>query len=504
MTARAIDEPHRTASPLELLFDLTFVVAVAAVTAELAHEIEAGHAVDGLVPFLQVFFAIWWAWMNFTWFASSYAIDDVPYRLLTMVQMGGVLVLAAGVPAAAADGDYRAVLLGYLIMRVALVAQWVRAALEDQAGRRTALRYAGGIAFAQLGWILGLVLAGGALQLPVFLLLVLLELVVPLWAERTHPTTWHPHHIAERYGLFAIILLGESVLAATRGVQVAVTRGDVNGSVVLIAASGLVLLFALWWLYFLQPAAGGLSERRERSYRWGYGHYGIFAALAAVGAGLEVAVQPSSHELSPILLSYTVAGPAGAFLLLLWAVHRPIVTTPVLRPRVVLGSVAVLAGLPLLAEQVTAPAVVALTALVAVVVIVLTGIGSGSWVVAGDDEAALVGEDDRLDAVAETEFEQDPGDVRLHGGLADEQLGRDLGVGEAARDQAQDLPFALGQVGHQVRPVDALAAAGEPLDHPPGHLGGEQGVAGVDHLDRLDQVLGRGVLQQEPAGPGAE
>src|SRR6185503_18106351 len=67
MTARAVDEPHRTASPLELLFDLTLVVAVAAATAELAHSIEGGHLADGVLPFLEVFFAIWWAWMNFTW-----------------------------------------------------------------------------------------------------------------------------------------------------------------------------------------------------------------------------------------------------------------------------------------------------------------------------------------------------------------------------------------------------------------------------------------------------
>ncbi|MFD0855615.1 low temperature requirement protein A, partial [Actinomadura adrarensis] len=144
MTPRPIDEPHRSASPLELLFDLTFVVAVAALTSRFAHDIADGHALEGLAPFLQVFFAVWWAWMNFTWFASSYDTDDVAYRLLTMVQMAGALVIAAGVPAAVDDSDYRAVTLGYLIMRMALVAQWLRAGAEDPAGRRTAVRYAAG------------------------------------------------------------------------------------------------------------------------------------------------------------------------------------------------------------------------------------------------------------------------------------------------------------------------------------------------------------------------
>src|SRR4051795_4591392 len=130
MRERSIDEPHRTSSQLELLVDLTFVVAVASITAQLADGVARGRGGDLVVPFLQVFFAIWWAWMNFTWFASSYDTDDVPYRLLTMLQMAGVLVLAAGVPAAFAESDYRAVTLGYLVMRAALVAQWLRAGIE--------------------------------------------------------------------------------------------------------------------------------------------------------------------------------------------------------------------------------------------------------------------------------------------------------------------------------------------------------------------------------------
>ncbi len=151
MQERSTDEPHRASSPLELLFDLTFVVAIASITAQLAHGIAAGHALDELAAFLQVFFAIWWAWMNFTWFASSYDTDDVLYRLLTMVQMAGVLVLAAGVPAAFGSSDYRAITFGYLVMRVGLVAQWLWAGTEDPASRRTAVRYALGISVVQVG-----------------------------------------------------------------------------------------------------------------------------------------------------------------------------------------------------------------------------------------------------------------------------------------------------------------------------------------------------------------
>ncbi|GAB2841646.1 low temperature requirement protein A [Actinocorallia aurea] len=379
MTARAIDEPHRTSSQLELLFDLTFVVAVAAVTVQLAHQVAEGHALSGIVPFLQVFFAVWWAWMNFTWFASSYDTDDAAYRLLTMVQMGGVLVLAAGVPAASDRGDYLLITVGYLIMRLALFAQWLRAAAEHPASRRTALRYAAGIGLLEVGWLLRLLLAETGLlpsgaQLPAFALLAALELAVPWWAERTKATTWHPHHIAERYGLFTMILFGESVLAASNGVRSALEAAHVSGTLVVMGVSGLILLFALWWLYSLLPSGHGLSTHRQGSYLWGYGHYGVFAALAALGAGLEVAVEQTGHDLaaSPLAIGYAVAVPTAVFVALLWLAHLPILADRVLHPAVVLGGVAAVLLLPLAAPGAGLAFVVAGLAAVAVLMVLLT------------------------------------------------------------------------------------------------------------------------------------
>src|SRR5688500_13988013 len=99
MRARSPHEPHRAATPLELLFDLVFVVAIAEAASGLHHAIAAHHTADGLIGYAMVFFAIWWAWMNFTWFASAYDNDDVPYRLLVFVQITGALIVAGGVPA---------------------------------------------------------------------------------------------------------------------------------------------------------------------------------------------------------------------------------------------------------------------------------------------------------------------------------------------------------------------------------------------------------------------
>ncbi|MBO0891521.1 MAG: low temperature requirement protein A [Acidothermales bacterium] len=315
MVGRSRDEEHRASTPLELLFDLCFVVAVSQAAAALHQGVADGHAGSTLLGYLMVFFAIWWAWMNFTWFASAYDTDDVPYRLLTLTQIAGVLVLAAGVHSAFLHYDFRAITVGYVIMRAAMIAQWTRAAVEHTEGRRTAVRYAVGIGVVQVGWVLRLLLPGGWGLLG-FAVLVGAELAVPVAAEPFgRRTSWHPDHIVERYGLFTLIVLGEVVLAATSAVQAAVAARGLSAALLLLSAGGLLLVFGLWWSYFKRPATEGLRGEVASSFVWGYTHYFAFAAVAALGAGLQVAAGAVEHSAGtgPVA-AFAVAVPVGVFL----------------------------------------------------------------------------------------------------------------------------------------------------------------------------------------------
>src|SRR6516165_2323814 len=250
MSGRDPDEEHRASTPLELLFDLTFVVAVARAGVELRDALEVGHAGLALARYAEIFFGLWWAWMNFTWFASAYDTDDVPYRLLTLLQMAGVLVFAAGIPAAFQHFDLVTVVAGYVIMRLALVAQWLRAAHGHPEGRVGPLRYAVGVTLVQLCWIGWLFLPGPA-RLAGLVVLVAAELAIPAWAEfGGRATPWHPGHITERYGGFTIIVLGEVVAAIATAVQEAVDLSRASPGLWTVAAAGLLLVFALWWSYF--------------------------------------------------------------------------------------------------------------------------------------------------------------------------------------------------------------------------------------------------------------
>src|SRR5713226_2781307 len=142
MRGRDPHETHRVATPLELLFDLTFATSFGLAASEVASVVAEGHFITGLLGFGFASFAICWAWINFSWFASAYDTDDWIFRVVTLRQMVGVLVLAIGLPRMFASiergerVDNSVMVLGYVIMRVALVLQWLRAARQDPARRR--------------------------------------------------------------------------------------------------------------------------------------------------------------------------------------------------------------------------------------------------------------------------------------------------------------------------------------------------------------------------------
>jgi len=318
MVSRDPGESNRTATTLELLYDLCFVVAVAQASAGLHHGIADGRVAHSIAGFGLVFFAIWWAWMGFTWFASAFDTDDVPYRVTVLVQIFGTLVLAAGVPRAFEHTDYGLVTAGYAVMRVGLVTQWLRAALTPSPRRWTALRYAIGITVCQTGWIALLALPAHDWVYGWFVLAPL-EIAVPVWAEACAPTTWHPHHIAERYGLMTIIVIGESVLSTTVAIQTALDSGHLTGGLVSVIAGAPLVFFSMWWLYFARPHHTRLRSFRQ-AFFWGYVHYFVFASAAAVGAGVAVAVDHATDHgaIGDFAAGLALAIPAATFLAALW------------------------------------------------------------------------------------------------------------------------------------------------------------------------------------------
>ena len=327
--------------------------------------------------------------------ASAYDVDDLLYRLLTFVQIFGVLILAAGVASAFTAGNYTVMTIGYVVMRIAMVAQWLRAASGDPAARPAALRYAAGIAVLQVGWVLRLLLPPQA-GLWSFCVLAACEMLVPAWAERAAHgvgTPWHPGHISERYGLFTLIVLGECIAAVTVAIHSASSNHGVSTGLVAVVVGAVLLVFSIWWWYFENPAEEGLRMSRQVAFLWGYAHYVVFASLGALGAGLELAAEGVHGTVSSTLATtagLAVAVPVAAYL----------VVTGLLQHR--------------LASQLTGrvPAVMLASAAVLVLGVAASALGAAAAIVLmGVVVTALVVQDElRRDFMVESSFDPDDRD----------------------------------------------------------------------------------------------
>jgi low temperature requirement protein LtrA len=290
------DEHHRVSTTLELFFDLVSVIAIAAITVGLHHAIAEGHGLAALPRFVFLFLAIWWAWMNLTWFASAFDNDDALYRVLVMVIMGGALIFAGGAGHIFETMDFSYGLVGWIIMRLGMVALWLRAASGHPDYRGTALRYALGITVAQIAWtgLYFLTPPGSTAFFAAGILCFAIEFATPAWAEGLKSTPFHRHHMIERYGLLMIISLGEVVLSISHGFST--LFGDhptVNAAVV--SASALVIVFCIWWVYFCEEDHLP-SSRITVALSWGYGHVFIFMAAAMLGAAVAAMIDVATHH----------------------------------------------------------------------------------------------------------------------------------------------------------------------------------------------------------------
>jgi low temperature requirement protein LtrA len=336
-SGRDPEEVHRASTPLELLYDLTIVVGFGTAADQLAHYVAEDHLGTGVGGFVFAAFAVSWAWLNYSWFASAYDTDDWVFRLATMVQMVGVIVLSLGLPQMFASIDHgdtlddRVMVAGYVVMRVALVSLWWLVSREDEEREPAARAYMVTIGTAQVGWV-ALAIAGISVNasLAAFGLLILLELAGPVIAERKAHTPWHPGHIAERYSLLVIITLGEVILGTVASLN-AVVHGPAGWSVdaALVAIAGVGLTFGCWWMYFAVPWAAPIARHPGRGFPFGYGHLLIFAALASMGAGLHVAAfaLEGKASIGSVATVLSVAIPVAVYGVMLYGLYAVLMRT---------------------------------------------------------------------------------------------------------------------------------------------------------------------------------
>ena len=327
MSGRDPDEMHRVTTPLELLFDLTFVIGFGIA---FAHQLAEDHVGAGLASFVFATFSICWAWINFSWFASAYDTDDWVYRLTTMLQMVGVIILSLGLPAmyaSIAEGEHvdnRVMVAGYVVMRIALVTQWLRAAKQDPRAlgmpdvrhrrHRRADRLDRHDRDQHVGR--GDVRMGGRAGG--------LRDVRAMAGRATHGR----HSLARsshRRTLFAAHhhRPGRGCRRHRRLAVGCRLGAGLDCAAVLVAVAGTGLTFGMWWVYFIVPQSQLLHARRELSFRFGYLHLVVFGAIVGTGAGLHAAAYYVEHhsKLDAVGTVLSVAIPVAIYVVAVYLLY---------------------------------------------------------------------------------------------------------------------------------------------------------------------------------------
>ena len=298
---------ERRATWVELFFDLVFVVIVA----ELAHRLKAGRLdLAQLGAFAFLFLPAWWAWIGSTFYANRFDRDDLAGRLFILLEMLAAAALAVSVHDAL-DTTARAFALAYVAARVILIALYLFAARRVAGSRALAHRYATGFALAAALWLASVWVAP-PWRFALWGAGMLIDLVTPLTARRIQATLpLDIAHLPERFGLFTLIVMGESVVGAIQGVSG--RRWDLPAA--LAGMLGMLLVFSVWWSYFENMVGTAIRRTLLAGQVWVYGHLPLVMSLAALGAGLQRAV--SADPAIPLAAAdrWLVAGALASALL---------------------------------------------------------------------------------------------------------------------------------------------------------------------------------------------
>jgi low temperature requirement protein LtrA len=317
----ASSEEGRHATWLELFFDLVFVLAIA----ELAHYLHDHLTVGGFLGFAFLFLPVWLVWSNFSYYADLFDVDSPAYRVTMLATMLFSIALAVNVHGAL-DGGSAGFAASYVALRVLLVGLYAWAWLHVEETRALAAWHIAGFSAGALIWAASL-LVPEPVRYWVWGLGLLVEMATPILAQFLvlDEAPVQRSHVPERFGLFTIVVLGESVLVT--GVGVSDTEWAAGS--VAVAVLGFAAVGCLWWLYFDHVIDESAVEHaftngvRELlvGFSWAYGHLAVYIGLAATAVGIEFAIDGAMDPTLEGGARAALCGGVGLYLLAVSVLH---------------------------------------------------------------------------------------------------------------------------------------------------------------------------------------
>jgi low temperature requirement protein LtrA len=295
----------RRASYLELFFDLVFVVAIA----QLAHELVVDHTLAGFATFAALYLPVFIAWQGLSVYADRFDTDDVVFRAVMLLGMLAIAALAVQIPDVT-HGDSTGFVIAYVSLRSLMIGLYLRSYVHVPEARPLIVRYAGGYSLGIAIW-LGSLMFDAPERYVLWGVALAWEYSLPTLARRWHesiPVT--TSHLPERFALFTIIVLGESVVAVALG-----TAGsEWQLSSAAVAALGFFAAAAIWWIYFGSGGELALERSTTSILVFAHVHIPLLAALTAVGAGISLAIEQASADGLDAGTRWALAGGTAVFL----------------------------------------------------------------------------------------------------------------------------------------------------------------------------------------------
>jgi low temperature requirement protein LtrA len=276
------NEGNRHTTWLELFFDLAFVVSIAALTTMIVKN----PTVEGLAIYVCLFVPVFWAWNQLTWYAAHFDNNDVFFKIMYLGAILSVLILAAAIEKIF-KGDTTLFVASYVLIQLCLIAGWVRVYINRPELKSFSVKTLIGPVIGGMIWLVSL---GFTIpqQYYIWVVAILVQISAPFIAWKTEDIELpiHIDHVVERYCLLTIIVLGESLVAVSSGMDHALGSG---GN--LTAVFGYIVTACIWWTYFSWDF-DHINEFKKISnaFAFGYGHFVIFLLIAAFGAGVEIAI----------------------------------------------------------------------------------------------------------------------------------------------------------------------------------------------------------------------
>lgn len=290
------NEIDRHATWLELFYDLIFVVVIT----EIAHNLNQDVSPSGFFHFVMLFTSVWWSWVSSTLYSTRFDTDDPIHRFLTGIQMFCIAMLAVNIHNAwgESSGSFA---FSYALIRTLNFIEYQRATHHVTVARKLTIKFAISSGIISVIWLVS-ALAPMPLRHSLWFLALIIDFATPLLiGQLSAQFAPHTSHLPERFGLFIIIVLGESIIGVVNGVL----QQQWNVSLILPLACGVSIAFSLWWIYFDNLGGSAIESARACSRKvwayqlWLYMHLPLAIGLTATGVGIEKIISRASSLTIP-------------------------------------------------------------------------------------------------------------------------------------------------------------------------------------------------------------